>query len=1375
MPTHFHNVPEFYPPSEHVGAPPPPLHDPGAQLTAEQSIAATMSESYARKLRDFMEERAHERAQSQKRVAQLEAVLGAYGSGRKPSFGSPLMPPTGGPHSIAGPPAPPPNLGAAGPSEGGCAATFGTPPPRNNPRLSVCDTEGGSYTQRLAQLAAERDAEEARHREELSRLRMTQQGIGRELAAPFAEAEYALEPADLPQPMNAAFAATAAASNFADAAAQVAHAENGHMPSLPFSNAAAGGGGGRDSMRQSMADAWNAEGEARLRAARAEEMREQQREQQRTRVAELQRHISVLSSGGVTSQLGKARLARLQEELQLLNQAVNRISPPPGEAHPTACASAPHTPTKKEGAVRRSATVGATRATDPSGLRSAMPPYNPMLDSAAPPRRVMTASVDDEAVPPTEAADRHYSRYDGAAGGEAYDGPPHLTAAATAATALLAPAASRAGSMPPIAPGAEQWWAGSVESRRAKDAARDSLLLAGGALDGTDALAERAAAWKAERAKLVEGHAALARRLASEVEARESVHTKLLSAEARAGMVDALEKSAKDANARSDALQQRIDTLVGSLETRDEEARQMQAAAKAAAEANEAVRAEEAQAMAALRERLAKAQEEQTAVSAARSAVSEEAETLKEQMQKANADLASARSEGAAAAIRAAAAEEEAAEHEASLRRQEAAEEARVAAEAAREAEMEEQLAALSAQRDAAAEAAAVAASERTRDVAALEERLSDAEGHASHLAKELGTARGSLQAAQHELQDATGAVAAAQARALSAEEAAEARASEVGRLQAAGGIKDADMAALRARVAEADAEASEHAKASASARALAEEQRRRADGALSARSEGEGEWRSRAEAATALAERLEAQLESQAKAAEKASAAAAERLAAVEGTATKSNRDGAAAMAGMEEAAEAVKEAEEEAAAAKAAAAEATGAATQAGMKAAAAEAKAAQATEAAAASDAALQRVNADKDEAQERVRELEASLRAAKAGAEKAGANAAAAAELAEAVAAAEAEARAAAAAEAKADDAADRADEADARLAAVEVEAKAAAESAKRRAAEAKAEAAAEKARLAADLAEAEVRAAAAEAKLGAAEAGGVGGTNGGGADGEKAFELRLLVDSQQSELAQARIGWATHAMHAALSTSWTLRTAAAIGAWRSAVSAIAAAGSGTAALEAAAARAAPGKENAENDALDGRIAALQDELSAARAATDAAAKAAAAESKKHADELDEAEASSRKRLARASRLVQTQCKDASHARLGWATSAVGAHLLTRYRLDAAWALHRWSSFAVSGSRPDSQTASGGAAAAAAVAESRELAREAMAEQQLEVRMLVGSLQCAAVRSLLRRSRCEDECEMRRSMRAWRYATGGGGAQKGKDAYYEGMTV
>ena len=141
-----------------------------------------------------------------------------------------------------------------------------------------------------------------------------------------------------------------------------------------------------------------------------------------------------------------------------------------------------------------------------------------MLDSAAPPRRVMTAGVDggvhdgggyDGAVPPTEAADR-YGRYEGAAGGETYDGPPpHLTAAATAATALLAPAAARAGSMPPAAPVAEVWWAGGVEGRRAKDAARDSLLLAGGPLDGTDALAERAAAWKAERAKLVEGHAAL--------------------------------------------------------------------------------------------------------------------------------------------------------------------------------------------------------------------------------------------------------------------------------------------------------------------------------------------------------------------------------------------------------------------------------------------------------------------------------------------------------------------------------------------------------------------------------------------------------------------------------------------------------------------------------------------------------------------------------------------------------------------------------------------------------------------------------------------------------------------------------------------------
>ena len=45
------------------------------------------------------------------------------------------------------------------------------------------DSDGGRYTQRLAQLARERQREEARHKEELARLRATQQGLSLELGA----------------------------------------------------------------------------------------------------------------------------------------------------------------------------------------------------------------------------------------------------------------------------------------------------------------------------------------------------------------------------------------------------------------------------------------------------------------------------------------------------------------------------------------------------------------------------------------------------------------------------------------------------------------------------------------------------------------------------------------------------------------------------------------------------------------------------------------------------------------------------------------------------------------------------------------------------------------------------------------------------------------------------------------------------------------------------------------------------------------------------------------------------------------------------------------------------------------------------------------
>ena len=103
------------------------------------------------------------------------------------------------------------------------------------------------------------------------------------------------------------------------------------------------------------------------------------------------------------------------------------------------------------------------------------------------------------------------------------------------------------------------------------------------------------------------------------------------------------------------------------------------------------------------------------------------------------------------------------------------------------------------------------------------------------------------------------------EARARMAEDAAEAKAAEVGRMHAATGLKDIDLAALKARLAEATADATANASALAAARAEAEDERRRAEAAVVSKSTGEGEWRSRAEAATTLAEKLEREMEEQA------------------------------------------------------------------------------------------------------------------------------------------------------------------------------------------------------------------------------------------------------------------------------------------------------------------------------------------------------------------------------------------------------------------------------------------------------------------------------------------------------------------------------
>ena len=853
-----------------------------------------MSESYARKLREFMEERAQERLQSQRRVAELEAVLGAYGAGRKPAFGSPLIGSTDRPAN----PAP-----AAAAGGGGSAhQRFGTPPRRaSGVRLSAADlgsADGGSYTQRLAELAAEREHEEQRHREELQKLRQTQTHISRNLTdVTEAAAAYANGDADcngmddgsaqavpIGAGASAACAAAAAAASSAAAAAAAAAASS--------SNAATGSNG-QHAVPAASAVADAADAAARLRALRTEQVREQQR----VRVSELQRHISVLQAGGVTSQLGKMRLARLQEELTALTKAVQEPSrqspappppqveepraspaapsyvagsgtphtassslmpppppkpplapnpppPPPtaGAAHAMAGGGTPYTPEQRLPSTAAHDGGGYDHLVDSAGPRDAA--YNPHLDSAAPPNR-----HGDDAPEPVPYAMPHVERYDGPAGGEVYD---------ASMGGVRAPPLPP----PPAPPAATEWWAGGSDARRANDALRDSLVAAGACGDGSGhEFANAAAAWRAERAKLVEGHAALARRLAAEVEARETVSARLVASEARAGLVDAAERTAEAAQTRSDALQQRVDMLVGSMETRDGEMKELNGKLLRSNEKVNAIEAESAQAATAMRERLEHAEGEHAGAQKKADAAAESVERLTTEQASLQEALRTARAELCAATSRADAAEEEAAEHEASLKRQADSDAAKLSATHTSIRDLEERLRAQQQQISSSAEVEAA----RGVSTAAMEERLADVEGHASHLAKELGTARGNLQAAQRELEDGAGALAAMEARARMAEDAAEANAAEVGRMHAATGLKDIDLAALKARLAEATADATANASALAAARAEAEDERRRAEAAVVSKSTGEGEWRSRAEAATTLAEKLEREMEEQA------------------------------------------------------------------------------------------------------------------------------------------------------------------------------------------------------------------------------------------------------------------------------------------------------------------------------------------------------------------------------------------------------------------------------------------------------------------------------------------------------------------------------
>ena len=129
---------------------PLPVGGPGGRDEVPQRLdqqVSDMNESYARKLRQFMAERASERLQSHRRVVQLEAQLEGAIAHRG--------------RAAAGPPA-----GSAGGGSGAIpdgAASFD-----GGLHVHAAEAEASSgYAHRLAQLAAERSREEQRHQSRL--------------------------------------------------------------------------------------------------------------------------------------------------------------------------------------------------------------------------------------------------------------------------------------------------------------------------------------------------------------------------------------------------------------------------------------------------------------------------------------------------------------------------------------------------------------------------------------------------------------------------------------------------------------------------------------------------------------------------------------------------------------------------------------------------------------------------------------------------------------------------------------------------------------------------------------------------------------------------------------------------------------------------------------------------------------------------------------------------------------------------------------------------------------------------------------------------------------------------------------------------------
>lgn len=676
--------------------------------------------------------------------------------------------------------------------------------------------------------------------------------------------------------------------------------------------------------------------------------------------------------------------------------------------------------------------------------------------------------------------------------------------------------------------------------------------------------------------------------------------------------------------------------------------------------------------LAAVRERL-QLQYDHESAAAARKAARVEACHLLQEQQPLQAALATALAEQQRAAARAEQAENEAAEHLTSLRRN-ADELATTDATCERKLlEKEEEMKKSRAQ---------------LTVLVSLKEQLADAQEHAAHLAKELGAARGSLAARQREIEDATGFVAEVEAKLRASDARSEASKVEVQRLLAANGLQAADMIALSAQLAEAQDELVKQFKLLECLKANAVDDARRArldayhlQRVQSERAKQEDEWRARVESATALAERLEQELDV-CTCARTADRAADERVATVEATLVrlrkaldKAETERDAALRTSAEQAAVAAEAKMSAEMHKAKAAAAVETASIAKAQAESTEAKllrqeaaielkeaALKDTPAALLTVGAQRRAEAKLEEAEARAAKLDKELKANKAEASKVQTTIETAKANADKV--AEARHRALRSrAEAEAEElrkqlssAQDTAERNSAKVTAahkVEI-----------------AEMLARVTALDAKLADAEARAGAAEVAAAAASFGQQDGPEAAAsirkgmelvatcADGHRlrTTELWLLVSSQEAELANTRRAWATRVLASAFEKALLMKAFVAMCKWRAASCTIGCSEDGGRCNVSAVERLAAAADVGFDDSIP--INPVACTMSAVH------------EAESYAEEVN------RRVTARQARLVQMQQREQAQTRLGWATYSLRAHLATRAQLIVASALCRW---------------------------------------------------------------------------------------------------